>query len=162
MLAEMDDAEVEGLDEFDEVQLKKLCVALERKTTRNQQQRIKYASDPTKFVDSEVELHEEIQAFHVAATAPKYYPVLVQLGTAGTLMSLLMHENADICLAIVALLQELTDGDSVEDDEDAARVLLSAMLENDFLRWRVGAHVGGGGGEEEEEEEEEEEWGRKK
>jgi hypothetical protein len=54
------------------MQLKKLCVALERKTTRNQQLRIKHASDPTKFVDSEVELHEEIQAFHVAATAPKY------------------------------------------------------------------------------------------
>jgi hypothetical protein len=41
----------------------------------------------------------------------RFYPILIQLKTVDTILSLLMHENADIALAVVALLQELTDGD---------------------------------------------------
>lgn len=132
MLMEMGDVP-EDMETFDETALKRLCVALERKATRNQEMRMKHPSDPTKFVDSEVDLHGEIQAFHVAATAPKYFPVMVKLGTVSTLLSLLIHENADVCLAVVGLLQELTDGDVIEDDEIAARQLIDALLDGDFV-----------------------------
>lgn len=56
-------------------------------------------------MDSEVELHETIQELHAVATAPDLYPILIQLQALSSLLDLLSHENSDISVAVVDLLQ---------------------------------------------------------
>lgn len=58
-----------------------------------------------RFMESEVELHETIQELHAVATVPDLYPVLVQQQAVTSLLDLLSHENTDISVTIVDLLQ---------------------------------------------------------
>lgn len=52
-----------------------------------------------------------------------YYPELVKQGTASLLASLLSHENTDIAVDVIEIIQELTDedvgagGDELDGDE---------------------------------------------
>jgi beta-catenin-like protein 1 len=55
-----------------------------------------------------------------ASANPALYTHLVNLGTPSTILSLMGHENADIAIAAVKLLCELTDEDVVAEAEDAA------------------------------------------
>ena len=48
--------------EMDEVQVKQLCLKLQRSMDENLELRTKYPTEPQKFLDSEVELDEAIQA----------------------------------------------------------------------------------------------------
>lgn len=59
-------------------------------------------------MDSELELHQAIQELHAIATVPDLYPVLVQLQAIPSLLDLLSHENTDIAVAVVDLLQVLS------------------------------------------------------
>lgn len=56
-------------------------------------------------MDSELELHEAVQELHAVATVPDLYPVLVLNGAVKSLLDLLSHENTDIAVAVVDLLQ---------------------------------------------------------
>ncbi len=56
-------------------------------------------------MDSELELHEAVQELHAVATVPDLYPVLVQLQAIPSLLDLLSHENTDISVSVVDLLQ---------------------------------------------------------
>ena len=53
------------------------------------------------------------QEMRVVATAPDFYPDLVALGSVQSLLGLLSHENTDIAVAVVDLLQEMTDADNL-------------------------------------------------
>ena len=52
----------------------------------------------------------------------------MQLNAVQTLLGLLSHDNSDIALAVVDLLQELTDVDTVNESEQEAERLIEAML----------------------------------
>ena len=52
----------------------------------------------------------------------------MQLNAVQTLLGLLSHDNSDIALAVVDLLQELTDVDSVDESEVEAERLIEALL----------------------------------
>jgi beta-catenin-like protein 1 len=56
-------------------------------------------------MESEVELHETIQEMHAVATVPDLYPIMVELQAVPSLLELLAHENTDIAVAVVDLLQ---------------------------------------------------------
>lgn len=56
-------------------------------------------------MESEVELHEVIQELHVVATVPHLYNIVVELNAVPSLLELLSHENTDIAVGIVDLLQ---------------------------------------------------------
>lgn len=47
--------------EIDENSVRRISLQLEKKCARNREQRIKYADDPQKFMQSEVELNNAIQ-----------------------------------------------------------------------------------------------------
>lgn len=76
----------------------------------------------TRFIDSEADLDVAIKALLPLAQVPKVsYPLLVGSGQLEILVGLLSHENADIALDIIELIQELTDedvGEEADDDED--------------------------------------------
>ena len=106
------------------------------------EQRAKYANEPKKFLDSELDLDEAVRAMNVGhnsvmnalnsqqyyagarisidnysqvATASGHlYPELARPDVLPIFLSLLQHENGDIVAGSIELLSELTDADAVE------------------------------------------------
>ncbi|EFP91599.2 hypothetical protein PGT21_034623 [Puccinia graminis f. sp. tritici] len=108
-----------GSEKLKLTEVKKNCLNLERAINKNREMRTKYENNPEKFVDSEFELSEGIVNLSVLTQCPaQSYPELARLGTLGSLVGLLSHENVDIAIAVVELLQELTDDDVLENQED--------------------------------------------
>jgi len=122
----------DGPPPLDETSLKRLLLQFERKVLKNQEFRIKFADDPTKFMDTEVELFEVIQEMHIISTQPELYKILVDLNILPTLMGLLSHENSDISSAVVSLLQELSDLDNTEEIADVS-TLLDAFIDGQII-----------------------------
>lgn len=55
-----------------------------------------------------MELHEALQEMHAVATVPDLYPIVVQLNAVPSMLELLSHENTDISVGVVSLLQVST------------------------------------------------------
>ncbi|KNC33203.1 hypothetical protein FF38_12726 [Lucilia cuprina] len=126
ILKYVESEEAEG-DVLDEQGLKKLLLVFEKKNLKNQELRIKYPDNPVKFMDSEVELHSVIQELKAVATVPDLYPLLVELNGVASLLELLNHPNTDISVAIVDLLQEVTDVDILGESSEGCDVLIEAL-----------------------------------
>lgn len=117
--------------------LKRLVLAFERKFRDNIAARLKYPDAPEKFADSELELHDEIEKLKILAGGPELYPELVNLNTIPSILSLLNHDNTDIALDVVGLIQDLTDEDVLEDNDENAQVLVDCLIENNVLELLV-------------------------
>ncbi|KAK2718224.1 beta-catenin-like protein 1 isoform X2 [Artemia franciscana] len=128
-----DDTKTVQQDNIDENAVKKIIFNFEKRSLKNQELRIKYPELPEKFMDSELELHEGIQQLHVLATVPLLYPLAVNLNLVQSLMGLLTHDNTDISVAVVNLLQELTDLDTVEESQEGADVLIDALKQQQVV-----------------------------
>ena len=114
---------------LDEAGVKKILLAFEKKTTKNQELRIKFPDQPEKFMESEMELHDAVQEMLHIATVPNLYPILVELNCVPSMLGLLSHDNTDIAVGVVNLLQELTDVDTLTESEDGANALIEALVE---------------------------------
>lgn len=112
--------------------LKQLLVTLERRIVRNQQQRAKFYDEPMKFMESEVELHTALTDLAAVAVSPELYPILVEAGAARAILGMVTHENTDISLAAVALLDELFDA-STYPDVPESRAFIKAFLDEQGL-----------------------------
>lgn len=117
--------------------LKKLVLSFERRLRDNIAARLKYPNQPDRFADSEIELHEEVQKLKVLAGAPELYPDLVALNTIPSILNLLGHDNSDIAIDVVQLLQDLTDEDVLDENDEPAAVLVEALVENNVLELLV-------------------------
>ncbi|XVE72027.1 hypothetical protein DITRI_Ditri11bG0005800 [Diplodiscus trichospermus] len=117
--------------------LKKLVLSFERRLKENIEARLKYPDQPERFADSEVELHEELEKLKILAGAPELYPELVNLNAIPSILNLLSHENTDIAIDVVHLLEDLTDEDVLEDNDEPARVLVDSLIENNVLELLV-------------------------
>ncbi|KAK9995835.1 hypothetical protein SO802_020521 [Lithocarpus litseifolius] len=77
---------------------------------------------------------------HILVGAPELYPDLVNLNAIPSILNLLAHDNTDITVDVVQLLQDLTDPDVFEDNEESdepARVLVDELVENNVLELLV-------------------------
>ena len=108
--------------------VKRMLLSFEKKVLKNQEMRIKFPDLPEKFMESELELNDEIQKMNVVATVPEHYPILIEMNVIQTLVGLLSHDNSDVTIAVIDLLQELTDVDTVNESEDEAQRLIEALL----------------------------------
>lgn len=117
--------------------LKKLVLSFERRLRDNIEARLKYPNQPEKFADSEIELHEEIEKLKILAGGPELYPDLVNLNTIQSILGLLSHDNTDIAMDTVSLLQDLTDEDVLEDNDEPAKILVDSLVENNALELLV-------------------------
>ncbi|ERN09582.1 hypothetical protein AMTR_s00029p00164810 [Amborella trichopoda] len=126
-----------SVEVLDQRALRKLILSFERRLHANLEARMKYPDQPDKFADSEVELHEEIEKLKILAGAPELYPDLVQLNTVPSILGLLGHENTDIAVDVVGLLQDLTDEDVLEDSDESAQILVDSLVENNALELLV-------------------------
>jgi beta-catenin-like protein 1 len=151
---------LQEVEEFGIVQLRKLLASFERKFAKNQEMRVKFADDPAKwgllhtctlihwhtfthalishllcdrFMDSELDLHQEIKQMNIVATAPSLYSIVIKGGHVATLVSLLAHENTDVVVAVIDLLQDMTDVDTLEDNTESAVDLIEELVRYFFL-----------------------------
>uniref|UniRef100_A0A8C5QJQ7 Beta-catenin-like protein 1 n=1 Tax=Leptobrachium leishanense TaxID=445787 RepID=A0A8C5QJQ7_9ANUR len=123
---------------LDESAVKRMILTFEKRSYKNQELRIKFPDNPEKFMESELDLNDIIQEMHVIATIPDLYHLLVELNAVQSLLGLLGHENTDIlrphvCIAVVDLLQELTDIDTLHESEEGAQVLIDALVEGQVV-----------------------------
>jgi len=84
---------------------------------------MKYPESPEKFMESEIDLHSEINNLYVVTASPELYPLLVEMGTISSILGMIAHENTDVSLAAVGLLQELTDPDTISEVEEALTII---------------------------------------
>ena len=97
--------------------MKRMLLSFEKKVLRNQEMRVKFPDMPEKFMASELELNDEIQCLHVIATVPEHYPILADTHALQTMLGLINHDNSDISITMIDLLQELTDEGEGEGEE---------------------------------------------
>merc|ERR1719391_179310 len=124
-----DGADVESVT-LDETGVKKILLGFEKKVSKNQEMRIKFPDQPDKFMMSEMELHDGLRELQNVSTVPHMYPIMVELNCVSTLLGLLSHDNTDIAVAAIDVIQELTDVDTLQESEEGAEALLGSLLEN--------------------------------
>ena len=112
---------------LDERSLRKLVLSFERRYAANMEARLKHADAPEKFVDSEVDLDEEIRRLKSLAGHPELYPEFVRLNAVPSILGLFTHDNPDIAADAVELLHELTDADAVESHEEGGVALVESV-----------------------------------
>ena len=117
------------VEEYDDQKVKKLILSFEKKVLKNQEMRIKFPDSPEKFMESELDLNDVIIEMKTLATMPEQYHYLVELRAVNSLLTLLNHANSDIAIAVVDLLQELTDVDAITDNEEGAELLVDALMD---------------------------------
>lgn len=126
ILKYVESEEAEG-EVLDDASLKKILLLFEKRVLKNQEMRIKFPDNPEKFMESEIELNDVIQELHAVATVPDLYSLLVELNGVSSLLELLSHQNTDVSVAVVDLLQELTDVDILHESLDGAETLIEAL-----------------------------------
>ena len=92
--------------------MKRAVIGLERKVHRNQELRVKHSDDPSKFMESEIELFEEINKLQAVATAPELYVEFVKLNGVSKVISLATQTfaaNADWASVGQCLSEALAD-----------------------------------------------------
>ncbi|KAI0207002.1 DUF1716-domain-containing protein [Astrocystis sublimbata] len=119
-------------DKFDVAWLRRTAISLEKKITRNAEQRAKFEHDPSKFIASEAELDAEIKTLSILSEHPELYPEFARIGSCESLVGLLAHENTDIAIDAVEIIDELTDED-VSAEEAQYEALVDALLAADLL-----------------------------
>lgn len=116
--------------------LRKLAFNFEKKISKNAELRAKFEDDPQKFMASEADLDADIKSLSVLSEHPELYDEFAKLGCAGSLVSLLSHENTDIAIDAIEIIAELTDED-VQAEQEQWDALVNAMLEADLLSLMV-------------------------
>ncbi|KAM5460564.1 hypothetical protein MferCBS49748_007645 [Microsporum ferrugineum] len=117
---------------IDSAWLRRTALNFERKISKNAELRVKFENEPQKFMASEADLDVDIKSLSILSEHPNLYREFAELGCAGSLVSLLTHENTDISIDAIEILGELIDED-VEAGEDQWDTLTNSMLDADIL-----------------------------
>ena len=116
-----------------EKQVKKYILQFEKSLESNLEQRQIY-KEPLKYIESEVELSENIRKLFEISSNPLFFPILFQLNSTISILSLLTHENTDIAIQCIELIFELTVEDSVDlVEETYLENFLNNLIENNVL-----------------------------
>ena len=83
-------------------------------------------------MSSEADLDADIKALSILSEHPELYQEFAKLGCVSSLVSLLSHENTDIAIDVIEIINELTDED-VQAEEAQWDGLVDAMLDADLL-----------------------------
>lgn len=124
---------------FDAAWLRRTALQFEKLINRNAELRARWApaGEPARFMESEADLDAAVRAWAVLAEQPGLWKEFVRVGSAGSLVALLAHENADIAVSVVEIVGELT-GEDVEAEQGQWDALVDGLLEADLLGLLVG------------------------
>lgn len=79
------------------------------------------STDTPRFIESESDLDSALKQFlPLTQNPPLFYPELVKSGSIALLANLLSHENTDIAIDVIEIIQELTDEDVGAEVDDLA------------------------------------------
>ena len=81
----LDEAEA-NIEPLDANSLKQLLLSFEKKITKNLKMRMKHSEEPEKFMESELELHAEINELYSVAASPELYPTFVEAGSVNSIL----------------------------------------------------------------------------
>ncbi|KAI4141995.1 MAG: hypothetical protein LQ340_007472, partial [Diploschistes diacapsis] len=126
------DEGVQKAEKIDAGWLRKTALSFEKKISKNAELRAKFEGQPQKFMASEADLDESVKALSILSEHPELYPEFARLGCLASLVSLLSHENTDIAIDAMQIIDELTDED-VSATQDQWETLVSALLDADLL-----------------------------
>ena len=76
---------------------------------------------------SEADLEADIKALSMLSEHPNLYGDFAKLGCVSSLVSLLAHENTDIAIDAIEIINELTD-DDVKAEQAEWNALVDAMV----------------------------------
>ncbi|KAF1808649.1 DUF1716-domain-containing protein [Eremomyces bilateralis CBS 781.70] len=119
-------------EKYDSAWIRRLALNFEKKISKNAELRAKYEEDPTKFLQSEADLDDEVRNLSILAEHTDLYPEFAKLGCVASLVSLLAHENTDIAIRAIQTIGELLDED-VEAEPEQWDALVDAALEADII-----------------------------
>ncbi|KAL8427448.1 hypothetical protein Efla_003895 [Eimeria flavescens] len=119
----LEQADEVHIEEITEASIRRCAAQLERRLKKNQHDRIKFASNPEKWIKSEVDLDEEVKRWTQVAATPSLFPLLFESGAFDILTSLLSHANTDLAIDAVEVFSELTEADSVMEAPDPQAVI---------------------------------------
>ncbi|KAI0148844.1 Catenin-beta-like protein [Xylariaceae sp. FL1272] len=119
-------------EKFDTAWLRRTALSFEKKISKNATQRAKFEDEPAKFIASEAELDAEIKGLSILAEHPELYGEFAKIGCVGSLVGLLAHENTDIAIDAIEIIDELTDED-VTAEEEMWDKFVEALFEADLL-----------------------------
>jgi len=105
--------EAPAVQEMDEAKARAAVARLNKAVATNSVMRSKYPDDPTKFMQSEVDVDEALMALKELAVAPQLYDLFISLGGCETLASLFTHENDNVHVSVLSLLAELINADAL-------------------------------------------------
>lgn len=111
--------------------LRHMIVQLEKKINKNQEMRLKHSDRPEEFMDSELDLDDEIRKFNAISTTPALFVDFVRFGATASFMSLLCHDNEDISADVLRLFVEYT---TVDDSTSLEEIRYAAILVDDLLK----------------------------
>lgn len=80
-----------------------------------------------RFMGSEADLDSDIKALSILSEHPILYEEFARIGCVSSLVSLLSHENTDIAIDAIEIINELTDED-VEAEQSHWDALVDAMV----------------------------------
>lgn len=83
-------------------------------------------------MSSEADLDADVKALSILSEHPELYEDFAKLGCVASLVSLLSHENTDIAIDAIEIINELTDED-VEAEQEQWDALVDGLLEADVL-----------------------------
>ena len=78
---------------------------------------------------SEADLDADIKALSILSDHPNLFGEFAKLGCVASLVSLLSHENTDIAIDALEIINELTDED-VEAEQEQWDVIVDAMVQS--------------------------------
>ena len=74
------------VEQLDSNSLKQLLLSFEKKITRNLKLRMKNSEEPEKFMESELELHADINELYAIAASPELYTTFVEAGSVNSVL----------------------------------------------------------------------------
>ncbi|KAJ8103476.1 Catenin-beta-like protein [Lipomyces tetrasporus] len=119
-------------EKYDDGWVRRQIAKLNRLMHRNAQLRAKFYDKPQKFLESEEELDRAIKSLSVLTEHSKLYPSFVEHDGMKIFGDLFAHENSDIVIDAVQVLEELTDEDTQAEDVDL-KALLSGAIDAGLL-----------------------------
>jgi beta-catenin-like protein 1 len=123
-------------EKYDLSWIRKLGLNFEKKISKNAELRAKYEADPQKFMGSEADLDATIKDLSILSEHSELYEEFAKLGCVSSLVSIIAHENADVSIDALEIINELVDED-VEASEEQWDALVNAALEADLLNLLV-------------------------
>ncbi|XP_071639382.1 beta-catenin-like protein 1 [Temnothorax longispinosus] len=127
-----EETEAPEVEALDEATLERLILLFEIRALKNQIMRLKFPDQLEKFMESEVKLHKTLQELQIVAATNLtnlYHMLMVELGAVPSLLELLSHENTDIAVGVVDLLQALAKEGILHEFQESADTFIDALLE---------------------------------